>query len=93
MAVDESGRCVRTELLPEQCGCPDHRNSEGLVYTGLTVEAVTTARFEGTCALDANHVIEAGEEIGRIVQTAPKGTVTEAGWVCSRCVQAIRNQR
>jgi hypothetical protein len=26
--LDEDGRCVRTELPPEMCACPDHRGGQ-----------------------------------------------------------------
>ena len=26
--LDDDGRCVATDLLPEMCGCPDHRGGQ-----------------------------------------------------------------
>lgn len=76
--VDEDGRCVLTGLLPDQCACKHHRNSEVAArLDGVTFERYMTAMFDGRCALDPEHEIEAGDRIGK----------TEQGWACNRCVR------
>lgn len=76
--LDEDGRCRRTGLLPDQCGCEAHRNSELVQrFDDVTFNAFMDAQYDGQCALVDEHRIQAGTRIGH----------TEHGWACNRCVQ------
>lgn len=90
MPLDD-GRCVLTGLLPSDCGCPEHRNSEArLKYGDIRFDRYATAEFEGTCSLDESHRIEPGERIGYAV-TRSHGVVGNAhGWACNRCVREVK---
>lgn len=76
--LDEGGRCVLTGLLPSECGCSHHRNSEvALRLDGVKSTGYMTALYSGRCALSEDHSITPGERIGH----------TEHGWACNRCVR------
>jgi hypothetical protein len=60
-------RCERTDLLVDQCACPDHRGGEvgGLPDEIETVGQPFEAQYEGQCAGCAGH-IEPGQRIARV---------------------------
>lgn len=82
--LDEDGRCRLTDLLPAQCACEHHRNSEVVQrLSGVTFDRYIDAMFEGPCALSEEHRIEVGDRIGH----------TEQGWACNRCVRDARGKK
>lgn len=57
--LDADGRCLATDLLPNMCGCTDHRGGEviDLADSGRADKVITAwtsepfeAKYPGTCA-------------------------------------------
>lgn len=86
--LDDTGRCRMSELFPDQCGLPCHRNSpEPPVndLVGITVQAERECLTDGICALDHRHHYQAGQHIG----LAFDSDGLRVGWVCPRCVDDL----
>lgn len=88
MTLDEDGRCTRTGLLPEGCGCPEHRDSADFaddaagVLTDYAVVRTVEARYAGRCSLNAKHRWEPGDDIAMGKRTEDD---VEIGWICKAC--------
>lgn len=74
-----SARCDLTELLVDQCShCLGHEDVETIDPGSVAVHRTMLARYDSRCALDARHLVEAGDRIG----------YTDHGWVCAPCTLA-----
>lgn len=81
-------RCETTDLLPDQCGCRKHRDSEILdVYRGLKVTIYIVAAFPGVCFLCGARIGE-GDGLGKVVDPS-ESTKKAVGWCCEPCVGKI----
>lgn len=90
MPLNDEGRCVVTELLPDQCGCKEHRNSPDILaldLASLQVAQTIEAKYDGRCAMDARHLIEPGDEIHLVTPTTEG--VEPVGWACERCAKRV----
>ncbi|CRK59049.1 hypothetical protein [Alloactinosynnema sp. L-07] len=68
-------RCDRTELLVDQCGCPQHRGDPNEPASGdFDATHRFTASFPGRCARCDNS-IAVGDQIGS----------TPNGYICQEC--------
>jgi hypothetical protein len=92
--LDEDGRCRKTDLFPEQCGCIHHRGGEELddsqgatEYDGLLISRFLIAHYNGKCAITPSHKIEAGSDIGMVVHE--DDIHKNLGWACETCVRTI----
>lgn len=84
--LDEGGRCLLTGLLPAECGCTHHRNSEVAIrLDGVTFDRFADAIFNGPCALSEDHKIAYGD---RIAHVADGG-----GWACTQCIRDAKALR
>lgn len=91
MAPPAEERCDVTELLVSQCACKKHRNSPPITamnFGELQVARQVDAMFDGRCAINGRHIIEAGDEISLI---APIQGGDPIGWVCGKCAAAVIN--
>ena len=71
-------RCDFTDLLVDSCAhCLGHRLGDEPGSPEITVERTFAAQYDGRCAIDASHAIEAGDIIG----------ATDHGWACTGCVE------
>jgi hypothetical protein len=85
--LEEDGRCVLSGLLPDQCGCRDHRNSDPddrvTADYAFIVTDTTMARYYGRCALEIAHRIQPGDEMSMAVQYDNPNV--QIGWICADC--------
>jgi hypothetical protein len=90
MPLNSEGRCVLTELWPDQCSCRDHRNSPEILapdFASLQVAQAIEARYVGRCAMDSRHVLKPEDEI-HLVTTVVEGD-EPLGWVCKACAKRV----
>lgn len=86
-------RCELTDLWPQECACKNHRNVE--IDTSLTdglliQQFINDAKYDGTCAIDPKHKIEAGTPIAMVVEERPyPKPFREIGYCCQDCRRAI----
>lgn len=85
-------RCELTELLPSDCGCPKHRNSDSIDAKAFKIRNTVLAMRDGVCVLNEDHLIVVDDEIGMVCDNAIPGTVAVAhGWACARCTRQIQS--
>lgn len=92
--LDEDGRCVRTDFLPDECGCVAHRGgrtpeeeADDVDYRLYLIDRFRIAKFSTRCKLVPAHQIEAGDDIGLAV--LEEDISKPIGWVCPACVEGI----
>lgn len=91
--LDEDGRCRKTDLLPETCGCARHRGGKtpeeeaAVPYQDYLIHRFIISKFHGQCKLVPSHYIEAGDDIGLAVEE--QDISKPLGWVCTACVNNI----
>lgn len=74
-------RCALTDLLPDQCGCKNHRDVMPPVEpTRYDVSIYITSRYDSTCALNRSHQISVGDRIAK---------AEGVGWICVDCAQDL----
>lgn len=87
-----SERCNLTDLFPDECGCPRHRNSPPLDDPGdYRVESFFTAAYSTRCALNPAHPIHVGDDAGMAVTRDANGRTTRLGAVCRTCCDEARS--
>lgn len=73
----------------EPCPIVDARGiveSRPLTTGDVLIERFFRAQYNGRCALDKDHAIQVGDDVGRAVQAGGSCTV---GTVCTECVNEI----
>lgn len=87
----EFGLCTLSDLPPEGCGCPEHRNSAGYTTrqekdrTGVAVHHTFRATFPSKCALDKDHPIEVGDTIASVMGRDGH----DMGYWCLECAETL----
>jgi hypothetical protein len=90
VALDSSGRCTLSDLFPDQCYCPEHRNIkplDAINYNDIGIDRFIESRYDGRCALDASHPIAAGARIGHAYDLTNRHDI---GWVCQKCIDTLQ---